>query len=267
MLLKTRNSEGKYFVTRSSSMSHSKTNATGEYAGRHIQVETLRCSMDSIYFEDNNSQMEAQPDGGGLVVGTGTSPADWSSWQGSGNRNAASKDHSRPPPEIVYLNVGGVHLATSPDTLRTDRSSMLAVMQRWEWRIPSKEKCEIFIDRDGERFKHVLNYLRNGTVHLGQEPQDRVRYFELLEEAEYFNLDGMKQLLIEGLKKIDEESVKPRYDLGLRHDLVDVLGKLTSRERSLFQELLTLLGLLVTDPPLSHKSHVNDFEFRLDDDF
>jgi hypothetical protein len=92
--------------------------------------------------------------------------------------------------EIVDVNVGGVHFATTRHTLCSalePRSMLAAMFGGGGGGLPSRTDRHgcIFIDRDGGRFRQVLNYLRSGTVHCDA---DRAALSELLEEAEYFGM-------------------------------------------------------------------------------
>lgn len=49
----------------------------------------------------------------------------------------------------------------------------------------------MFIDRDGVRFRHVLNYLRTGTLPSFDAAW---RYEEVAEEADFFALEALKAL-------------------------------------------------------------------------
>jgi BTB/POZ domain len=107
---------------------------------------------------------------------------------------------------IIRLNVGGVLYDTSlstllhiPDTYFTARFSPAstrththsdsqsvrarAAKSRSFYDNHLDESKTHFIDRDGVRFRHVLNYMRGGGVHLGDRPEP---YKELLEEADFF---------------------------------------------------------------------------------
>mmetsp|Transcript_47976 Transcript_47976/g.153738 ORF Transcript_47976/g.153738 Transcript_47976/m.153738 type:complete len:147 (-) Transcript_47976:43-483(-) len=116
---------------------------------------------------------------------------------------------------IVKLNVGGHIHCTTLDTLCRDKDSMLSAMfsGRYNDFVHGErdggggEPGTVFIDRDGTRFRHVLNYLRNGRLHI---PDDPILYGELLEEAEYFGLEGMRALLMEGLQYMDEQEEEER---------------------------------------------------------
>jgi BTB/POZ domain len=92
--------------------------------------------------------------------------------------------------EIVDVNVGGVHFATTRHTLCSalePRSMLAAMFGGGGGGIPSRTDRHgcVFIDRDGGRFRQVLNYLRSGTVHCDA---DCAALSELLEEAEYFGM-------------------------------------------------------------------------------
>ena len=69
---------------------------------------------------------------------------------------------SNPAGEIINLNIGGLKgVTTSIDVLTSDKGSNLEKLFKGD----HKQKMvdgEVFIDRDGETFKQVLNYLRNG---------------------------------------------------------------------------------------------------------
>ncbi|GFH55452.1 hypothetical protein CTEN210_11928 [Chaetoceros tenuissimus] len=85
---------------------------------------------------------------------------------------------------IVKLNVGGTHYVTSLTTINNSPKSMLAkaVSDRWK-KEDSNEP--IFFDRDGQRFKYVLDYLRDGKVNL--PVGENVETFRT--ELEYFGID------------------------------------------------------------------------------
>lgn len=65
--------------------------------------------------------------------------------------------------EIIEFDVGGQHYSTTLTTLRQVPDNLL--LKLVEERIPViKRKKIIFIDRDGDMFKHILNYLRNTNI-------------------------------------------------------------------------------------------------------
>jgi hypothetical protein len=69
------------------------------------------------------------------------------------------------PHEIIHLNVGGTKYATSRSTLVSQPGTFLAEMFSGQMGEPRKDMDgSYFIDRDGSSFRHVLNFLRDGTL-------------------------------------------------------------------------------------------------------
>lgn len=90
--------------------------------------------------------------------------------------------------DIVCLDVGGVMYKVHRSTLAQHPNTMLArlVSDAWMGDVPPAEP--IFIDRDGERFKYILDWFRYGAVVLPRRiPIDALRmdaaYFGLPEDA------------------------------------------------------------------------------------
>lgn len=87
---------------------------------------------------------------------------------------------------LVGLNVGGRVFVTSRDTLTRDPDSMLACMLTEDLPAASQDKDGNFvIDRDGDTFKYLLNFLRDGSCVY---PLDFHTRAELLREANYFQV-------------------------------------------------------------------------------
>lgn len=89
----------------------------------------------------------------------------------------------------VHIDVGGKIYTSSLDTLTKFPESKLSKM--FTGSIPivlDTLKQHYFIDRDGEMFKHILNYMRTGRAIL----PDNFGHLELLlEEARYYELHGL----------------------------------------------------------------------------
>jgi len=98
--------------------------------------------------------------------------------------------------DMVKLNVGGEVFHTTWDTLTKGSDSMLNRM--FSGQIPlhqDEHKC-VFIDRDGKYFQKVLNYLRNGSIEV---PKSKAKCCDLLKEAEFYQLQGLSEVLKEAL--------------------------------------------------------------------
>eukprot|EP01104_Vermistella_antarctica_P009444 TRINITY_DN2431_c0_g1_i1.p1 TRINITY_DN2431_c0_g1~~TRINITY_DN2431_c0_g1_i1.p1 ORF type:complete len:394 (+),score=55.55 TRINITY_DN2431_c0_g1_i1:698-1879(+) len=93
--------------------------------------------------------------------------------------------------DIVKLNIGGHVFKTTALTLCVVRESMLGAMFGGDGFRVEKDPDDgaYFIDRDGTHFRHVLNYLRDGSIDLSAIPEPSLR--ELLIEAQYYQLPGL----------------------------------------------------------------------------
>nr|CAB3258221.1 BTB/POZ domain-containing protein KCTD7-like [Phallusia mammillata] len=118
-------------------------------------------------------------------------------------------------PEVVELNVGGVHHTTSLSTLRKFPESMLAAMFSGRHHINTDKNGRFFIDRDGSLFHHVLNFLRQGDL-PGLDCCLKVYH-----EAQFYNIQPMIDAM-DLLRPIAGEKQKknflqhvPNYDSNL----------------------------------------------------
>eukprot|EP00618_Florenciella_parvula_P019420 CAMPEP_0119493326 /NCGR_PEP_ID=MMETSP1344-20130328/17607_1 /TAXON_ID=236787 /ORGANISM="Florenciella parvula, Strain CCMP2471" /LENGTH=208 /DNA_ID=CAMNT_0007528741 /DNA_START=58 /DNA_END=684 /DNA_ORIENTATION=- len=109
----------------------------------------------------------------------------------------------------IHLNVGGTRYITTDSTLLQCPESMLAAMFSGRFPVPTDAEGAVFIDRDGSRFRHVLNWLRSGTV----PSFDSVwRYEEVLEEASYYALQDLETLILEKIEALQEEQARQQKE-------------------------------------------------------
>eukprot|EP00994_Dinema_validum_P009706 NODE_983_length_1185_cov_74.101232_g743_i0.p1 GENE.NODE_983_length_1185_cov_74.101232_g743_i0~~NODE_983_length_1185_cov_74.101232_g743_i0.p1 ORF type:complete len:376 (-),score=105.37 NODE_983_length_1185_cov_74.101232_g743_i0:58-1125(-) len=90
----------------------------------------------------------------------------------------------------VKLNVGGSQFETTTDTLTKDKGSMLETMFSGRFSLQTDAEGVAFIDRDGDVFAEILQYLRNGTLELPDSQEGRLR---LMREADYYCLKDLIQ--------------------------------------------------------------------------
>ena len=94
---------------------------------------------------------------------------------------------------VIKLDVGGVLYKTTKDTLTKDQDSMLASMFSGRHPLQPDENGYYFIDRDGELFKYIIKFLRDGNINLDDLPKNIIK--NILDEAKYYCLDGLIKLL------------------------------------------------------------------------
>lgn len=96
------------------------------------------------------------------------------------------------PAEVLELNVGGVHYATTRDSLARDPNSLLAVALR-DPEHPRDARGRLFFDRDGVLFRYVLDYLRDGALAL---PECFREHKRLAREAQHYRLPGLESAVV-----------------------------------------------------------------------
>ena len=122
-----------------------------------------------------------------------------------------------PGSDRVALNVGGVAYLTTRATLTAVRGSFLCALAEHsplapggtggQWgggKAGQDGPGEHFIDRDGGRFRHILNYLRNLTV-PALWTEDLVLLHELIEEADFYGLPQLRDALEARALAVQEE--------------------------------------------------------------
>jgi len=108
-----------------------------------------------------------------------------------------AKFHSFDHRKIV-LDVGGTRYTTSRSTLTKHPESMLGVMFSGRHDIEAM-KCSdgsFFNDRDGGRFKYILDYLRDGEKVVYCFPKSPEIMGEILREAMYYQLESLVAALM-----------------------------------------------------------------------
>jgi len=105
--------------------------------------------------------------------------------------------------EVVTFNVGGQPYQVSRTLLNSHPETMLAKSASERWQADSDS--EIFIERDGEMFRHVLSYLRDGRVDL---PVTVTKKW-LLSELKYYGVEGVDD------DNVDDSLIKAQIPLGI----------------------------------------------------
>ncbi|XP_021743527.1 FH protein interacting protein FIP2-like isoform X1 [Chenopodium quinoa] len=152
-------------------------------------------------------------------------------------------------PSVVRLNIGGKKFCTTVDTLtQREPDSMLAAMFSGRYTVcQDSDKGYIFVDRDGEHFRHILNWLRDGMIPNLKDSD----YAELLREAEYYQLLGLIERINTALSKKRDEDDNPELT---RRDIIKCIQSEKVKFRGVNLSGLDLSKLDLSDVDFSHAS-------------
>ncbi|CAF3422717.1 unnamed protein product [Rotaria socialis] len=96
----------------------------------------------------------------------------------------------------VILNVGGKKYTTSIETLTRETDTFFTGFFSGQWQLAiDPNDNSIFIDRNGQIFTHILEWLRTSIV-SEKIMQDATLLKSLIIEAEYFRLQGLLEILV-----------------------------------------------------------------------
>lgn len=93
---------------------------------------------------------------------------------------------------IVTLNVGGILYTTTTSTLQKYPDSMLGALTSGKHCTMLDNHGNIYIDRDGAMFRHVLNFLRTSALCL---PSDFSEMDLLVAEADFYQVKPLIDVL------------------------------------------------------------------------
>ena len=152
---------------------------------------------------------------------------------------------------VKVVNVGGKHYEFSPSLVERIPESMLAALLSDTWRKSADPSKPIFIDRDGEIFAHVLNYLRYGSIVL---PVNVPR--EMYErELDYYGIPTddscIQSLSSVGTMKIIKQTIR---DAELHHDMLLIAATCYSK----FMSGRTTVQVRSGDIDLRHNPYYYD---------
>ncbi|CAI4222232.1 unnamed protein product [Auanema sp. JU1783] len=99
--------------------------------------------------------------------------------------------------EIIRLNVGGASYSTTKQTLSQEPNSIFSQLNNQSSQFPNgivKLNDGVwFIDRDGDLFSHILQYLRSGKLIL---PEGFREFARLRDETEFYQIESLREKLI-----------------------------------------------------------------------
>jgi len=102
---------------------------------------------------------------------------------------------------VVKFNIGGTRYEVARSLLEGHPDTMVARMASEDWQ--QNAEAEIFIERDGTRFKYFLDYLRDGKVSLPLS----VSKAAMLEDMKYYGVDPEDRVIYENIVMPDVNSI------------------------------------------------------------
>ena len=98
----------------------------------------------------------------------------------------------------VLLDVGGREFSTMVQTLTSEKETFFTTRFSKQWKPEKDEKGRIFIDRNGDLFAEILDYMRSSNEFV--LPEERLRR-RLISEAKFYKLKFFLDVLIEPERK------------------------------------------------------------------
>mmetsp|Transcript_20028 Transcript_20028/g.41854 ORF Transcript_20028/g.41854 Transcript_20028/m.41854 type:complete len:220 (-) Transcript_20028:1029-1688(-) len=91
-------------------------------------------------------------------------------------------------PKTVTFDVGGTVYKVSRSLLEQHPDTMLARMVSETWENAMEPDKTLFLERDGDRFRYVLDYMRDGKVFL---PAPKISKDALLLDLDYYGFSNV----------------------------------------------------------------------------
>ena len=112
----------------------------------------------------------------------------------------------------IILDIGGQIYSTTKSTLCLKKESMFAKMFSGYHNLAKLGNAAYFIDADGTYFRYILNYLRGRIQYASDLPESRRKLLQLKQEAGFYELSDLMDLINICLSKSDSTEKKWKTD-------------------------------------------------------
>ncbi|CAF0959503.1 unnamed protein product [Adineta steineri] len=112
------------------------------------------------------------------------------------------------PTDMITLNVGGVRYITSIDILTRENDTFFAALFSGRWQLKQNPNDNsVFIDGNGELFKHILEYFRTNSISSDIMTNESLLR-RLIREADYFCIENLIYILTEPERRREQERLR-----------------------------------------------------------
>ena len=132
--------------------------------------------------------------------------------------------------EPITLNIGGLKYQTTLTTLSKYKHCLLYKMFEGNFSNKPCKDGSYFIDRNGKYFEYILDYLRNGQLHIPTDAANSYLVNHLLSEADYYQIDPLIREL--RFLKIGTKLLKPRNLIKIEKWIIE---QFPDRKHKIFQ--------------------------------
>jgi hypothetical protein len=144
---------------------------------------------------------------------------------------------------IIKFNIGGTRYEVSHSLLQSYPNTMLAKCAEEQWH--KDPKAEIFIDRNGFRFQHVLDYLRDCKVSL----PPTVTKASLISDLQYYGVEHIIE------DKIDDYLVNG-YTFGRTYECAhkvmnswEIAARQAEKEVNILRNCISIYSTFIKSSP------------------
>ncbi|XP_057695273.1 BTB/POZ domain-containing protein KCTD14 isoform X2 [Corythoichthys intestinalis] len=151
-----------------------------------------------------------------------------------------------PHPSVIDLNVGGQSFCTSVETLTKYPESKLAEWFNGPPKLPRDARGHYFLDRDGQHFGAVLEFLRSGRLPVRDIPQ-------VHKESVYYNVQLLTKRLEETPELFGELVGRQKFLARVPHykENIEVLIRIARSEAVASRRSTVVICVLRTEEDLA----------------
>ncbi|CAF1199784.1 unnamed protein product [Adineta steineri] len=111
----------------------------------------------------------------------------------------------RPAIDEIQLDVGGRDFSTTIQESTSEKDMFFTALFSRQWELEKDEKGRLFIDRNGDLFAEILDFMKSPSEFI--LPEERLRK-RLIGEAKFYKLKSFLEVLTEPERKEEERKAQ-----------------------------------------------------------